>query len=164
MKKVLFPGSFDPITKGHMHIISQASDIFDEVYIGVLQNLSKSSFFFTIEERLEMIKQLYENDDRIKVVTGRKAVSVASEYGCQYIIRGLRNTIDFEYEKNIAEINQDISKNQINTICLFADSTLSSVSSSTVRELFQLEEEIDKYVDFGVKEKMLRKRREKLWN
>ena len=69
MKKVLFPGSFDPITKGHMHIISQASDIFDEVYIGVLQNLSKSSFFFTIEERLEMIKQLYENDDRIKVVS-----------------------------------------------------------------------------------------------
>lgn len=159
MKKVLFPGSFDPITKGHMHIISQASDIFDEVYVGVLQNLSKASFFFTIEERMEMIKQLYENYDRIKVVTGRKAVSVASEYGCQYIIRGLRNTIDFEYEKSIAEINQDISKNQIHTICLFADSTLSNVSSSTVRELFQLEEDISKYVEPSVKEKMLRKRR-----
>lgn len=159
MKKVLFPGSFDPITKGHMHIISQASNIFDEVYVGVLQNLSKSSFFFTIEERMEMIKQLYENYDRIKVVTGRKAVSVASEHNCQYIIRGLRNTIDFEYEKSIAEINQDISKNQIRTICLFADSTLSNVSSSTVRELFQLEEDISKYVEPSVKEKMLRKRR-----
>ena len=159
MKKVLFPGSFDPITKGHMHIISQASDIFDEVYVSVLQNLSKSSFFFTIEERMEIIKQLYENYDRIKVVTGRKAVSVASEYGCQYIIRGLRNTIDFEYEKSIAEINQDISKNQIHTICLFADSILFNVSSSTVRELFQLEEDISKYVEPSMKEKMLRKRR-----
>lgn len=159
MKKVLFTGSFDPITKGHMSIISQASDIFDEVYVGVLQNLSKSTFFFSIEERIEMIKQIYENYDMIKVVTGRKAVSLAREYDCQFIIRGLRNMIDFEYEKSIAEINQDISKNQIHTICLFADPTLSNVSSSTVRELFQLEEDISKYVEPIVKEKMLRKRR-----
>lgn len=159
MKKVLFPGSFDPITKGHMSIITQASDIFDEVYIGVLQNLSKSSSFFTVVERIEMIKQLYESYDKIKVVTGTKAIAVASEYGCEFIIRGLRNTIDFEYEKNIAEINQDISNNQIHTICLFADPTLSNISSSIVKELFSLDEDISKYVDFSVKEKMLRKRR-----
>lgn len=159
MKKVLFPGSFDPITKGHMDIITRAGNIFDEVYIGILQNLSKSSSFFTLEERIQIIKRLYEKEKQIKVVTGKKAVSVAEEFGCQFIIRGLRNTMDFEYEKSIAEINQDISPTNIQTICLFTSPTLSTVSSSVVRELFYLEEDISKYVASSVQEKMLRKRR-----
>lgn len=158
MKKVLFPGSFDPITKGHMNIISQASNIFDQVYIAILQNLSKSSSFFTLEERIEITKKLYQNEKNIHVVTGIKAVSVALEYECSYIIRGLRNTIDFEYEKSIANINNDISNDEINTICLFADSNLSNISSSMVKELFHLDEDISKYVDPIVKEKMLIKR------
>lgn len=158
MKKVLFPGSFDPITKGHMNIISQASNIFDQVYIAILQNLSKSSSFFTLEERIEITKKLYQNEKNIHVVTGIKTVSVALEYECSYIIRGLRNTIDFEYEKSIANINNDISNDEINTICLFADSNLSNISSSMVKELFHLDEDISKYVDPIVKEKMLIKR------
>lgn len=159
MKKVLFPGSFDPITKGHMNIILQASSLFDKVYIGVLQNSSKGDGFFTLEERINLIQELYQNQKEIEVVTGVSTVDLALSYDCSYIIRGLRNTIDFEYEKNIAEINKEISNNQINTICLFADQALSNISSSSVREIFSLDKDISKYVDPVVKEKMLMKRR-----
>ena len=73
MTKVLYPGSFDPITKGHMNIIEQASNLFDEVVIAVLQNPTKKNGLFTLEERLEIIKELYKNTDNIKVVTGNGA-------------------------------------------------------------------------------------------
>lgn len=73
MTKVLYPGSFDPITKGHMNIIEQASNLFDEVVIAVLQNPTKKNGLFTLEERLEMIKELYKKVDNIKVVTGNGA-------------------------------------------------------------------------------------------
>ena len=78
MTKVLYPGSFDPITKGHMNIIEQASNLFDEVIIAVMQNPSKKSGLFTLEERLEMIRKLYQNMNNIKVISARgAAVDVA---------------------------------------------------------------------------------------
>lgn len=90
MTKVLYPGSFDPITKGHMNIIEQASNLFDEVVIAVLQNPTKKNGLFTLEERLEMIKELYKKVDNIKVVTGNGAsVDVAILYDCKAIIEDL---------------------------------------------------------------------------
>lgn len=158
MSKVLYPGSFDPITKGHMNIIKQASQLFDEVVIAVMQNPNKINSFFTIEERLYIINKLYEKIDNIKVVTGSGAtVDIASLYECKAIIRGLRSLSDYDYEFGLAEINKDISNGKINTICLFSDKDYQFISSSMVKEVFNLDKDISKYVDNLVKEKMLKK-------
>ena len=117
MMKVLYPGSFDPITKGHMNIIEQATQLFDEVIIAVLQNPIKKNSFFTLEERLEILNKLYYNNPKIKIITSTAtSTDLALEYRCKTIIRGLRSIKDFEYEKQLAEINKDISDDQINTI------------------------------------------------
>ena len=159
MTKVLYPGSFDPITKGHMNIVKQASDLFDEVIIAVLQNPLKKSDLFTLEERIEIVKELYKNVSNIKIVSGSgAAVDIALLYGCKAIIRGLRSLSDYDYEVQLQQINKEISDNQINTICLFADKEYQFVSSSVVKELFNLDKDFSRYVDPLVQEKMLIKK------
>lgn len=158
MLRVLYPGSFDPITKGHMSIINQATILFDEIYVGVLQNPNKKNYFFTPTERVEIIKQLYEKHQNIKVLfSDYSAVDLAKSCDCKAIIRGLRSITDFEYEIQLAQVNKDISDNEINTICLFADSNLQNISSSVVKEILNLNKDISKYVDYIVEEKMKQK-------
>ena len=160
MTRVLYPGSFDPITKGHMNVIKQASDLFDEVIIAVLQNSSKKTRLFTIEERLEIIKKLYKEVNNIKVVSGSgAAVDIAMLYKCRAIVRGIRGLSDYDYEVSLNYINKDISNGEVNTICLFADIDYQFISSSVVKEVFNLDKDISKYVDPLVKEKMLIKKR-----
>ena len=160
MTKVLYPGSFDPITKGHMNIIEQASNLFDEVIIAVLQNPTKKNGLFTLEERLEIIRELYKRMDNIKVVTGNGAsVDIAILYECKAIIRGLRSLSDYDYEVRLQQINKDISNNQINTICLFADKEYQFISSSIVKEILKLDKDISKYVDPYVANKLYLKRK-----
>ena len=160
MNKVLYPGSFDPITKGHMNIIDQASNLFDEVIIAILVNPSKKLSLFTLKERLKIIKDIYKDNKKIKVVSGTgAAVDIAILNECKAIIRGLRGLSDYDYEVQLAQINKDISNNEINTVCLFADKEYQFISSSMVKEVFNLNKNIDKYVDPIVKEKMKTKRR-----
>ena len=160
MTKVLYPGSFDPITKGHMNIVEQASDLFDEVIIAVMQNPLKKSGLFTLEERMEIIKELYQSMSNIKVISGSgAAVDVALLYECKAIIRGLRSLSDYDYEVGLQQVNKDISNNTVNTVCLFADKEYQFVSSSMVKEVFNLNKNISKYVYPLVEEKMLIKKR-----
>lgn len=159
MSKVLYPGSFDPITKGHMNIIDQASNLFDEVIVAILINPSKKTSMFTNEERLEIIKEIYKNNNKVKVVSGTgAAVDIAILNECKAIIRGLRGLSDYDYEVQLAQVNKDISNNKVNTVCLFADKDYQFISSSMVKEVFNLNKDIDKYIDPIVKEKMLVKR------
>ena len=160
MSKVLYPGSFDPITKGHMNIINQASDLFDEVVVAILVNPSKKISMFSLEQRLEIIKEVFKDNDKIKVISGSgAAVDIAILNECKAIIRGLRGLSDYDYEVQLAQINKDISNNKVNTICLFADKEYQFISSSMVKEVFNLGKDIDKYVDPVVKEKMLELRK-----
>ena len=160
MTRVLYPGSFDPITKGHMNVIKQASGLFDEVIVAVLQNSSKKTGLFSIEERLEIIKELYKEVNNIKVVSGSgAAVDIAMLYKCRAIVRGLRGLSDYDYEVSLNYINKDISNGEVNTICLFADIDYQFISSSVVKEVFNLDKDISNYVDPLVKEKMLIKKR-----
>lgn len=148
MTKVLYPSSFDPITKGHMNIISQASELFEEVVIAIMQNPSKSAGFFTLDERLELISKLYEKVNNIKVVKGNGAsVDVAILNDCETIVRGLRGLTDFDYEIGLANINKQMSDGKITTICLFAESDYQFVSSSMVKEVYSLKKDINRYVD-----------------
>ena len=159
MSKILYPGSFDPITKGHMNIIDQASELFDEVVIAVLQNPLKKNGFFTLEERLEIINTLYEYRDNIRVVSGSgAAVDIALLNGCKAMIRGLRGLSDYDYEVQLSQINKDISNGQVNTVCLFADSEYQFISSTVVKEVYNLDKDISKYVDPYVETKMLEKK------
>ena len=160
MTKVLYPGSFDPITKGHMNIVSQASNLFDEVIIAVMQNPLKKYGLFTLEERLEIIKKLYQEISNIKVVSASGAtVDIALLYECKAIIRGLRSLSDYDYEVQLQQMNKELSNNRINTICLFADKEYQFVSSSMVKEVFNLDKDILRYVDPIVQERMLMKKR-----
>ena len=155
MTKVLYPGSFDPITKGHMNIIEQASDLFDEVVIAVLQNPMKKAGLFILEERMEIIQELYKKMNNIKVVTGNGAsVDIAILHECKAIIRGLRSLSDYDYEVQLQQINKDISNNQVNTICLFADKEYQFISSSVVKEVLKLDKDISRYVDPYVAKKL----------
>ena len=159
MTRVLYPGSFDPITKGHMNIIEQASNLFDEIVVAVMQNPMKKTGLFTLEERFEIIKSLYERMNNIKVISATgAAVDVAMLNECKAIIRGLRSLSDFDYEVQLQQINKEMSNNEVNTICLFADTEYQFVSSSMVKEVFDLDKDISKYVDQKVYKKMIEKR------
>lgn len=162
MTKVLYPGSFDPITKGHMNIIEQASNLFDEVVVAVLQNSSKKTSMFSLEERVDMIEKLYERVENVKVITGNgAAVDIAVLNECKAIIRGLRSLSDYDYEVQLQQINKEMSNNEVNTVCLFADKEYQFVSSSIVKEVYSLDKDVSRYVDPYVEEKMLVKRRNK---
>ncbi len=158
MTKVLYTGSFDPITKGHENIIEQASELFDEVIIAILKNPKKTNSFFTLEERKEMIERIYHTAKNIQVIIGSgAAVDIATLHECKAVIRGLRSLTDFDYEIGMAGINKDISNGSVNTICLFADNNYQNISSSMVREVFTLGKSITKYVSPTVEEAMHKK-------
>ena len=146
MTKVLYPGSFNPMTKGHMNIVEQASDLFDEVIIAVMQNPLKKSGLFTLEERMEIIKELYQRMNNVRVISASgAAVDVALLNECKAIIRGLRSLNDYDYEVQLQQMNKEISDNKVNTICLFADKEYQFVSSSMVKEVLNLDKDISRY-------------------
>lgn len=158
MSKALYVGSFDPLTKGHMYIIEEACEIFDEVLICIMNNSNKKNYFFNIDERLEIIKKIYSDNERVRVVSGSGAtVDVAFSYGCNVIIRGLRNVSDFDYEFQLEKVNKKLSDGKIKTVCLFSSGNLGFVSSSMIRELIRLDKDISDYVDNMVKEEVLKK-------
>ena len=132
-KKGLFPGSFDPFTRGHDDIVKRALGLFDEVIIAVGYNESKKGWL-TPEERVRTISKLYADEPPITVesYTGL-TVDFAREHGVTAIIRGVRTIADFEYEMQMADVNRQLAG--IETILLPASPQLSSISSSIVREL-----------------------------
>lgn len=155
MSKVLYPGSFDPITKGHMNIIEQASNLFDEVVVAVLINPNKKNIFFKPEKRAELIEQIYKDNKNINVIVDSgAAVDVALNNDCAAIVRGLRGITDFDYEISMQQVNKEISDYKVNTVCLFADPNYQFLSSSMVKEVFNLGKDISKYVDDKVYEEM----------
>ena len=148
------------MTKGHMNIVEQASDLFDEVIIAVMQNPLKKSGLFTLEERMEIIKELYQRMNNVKVISASgAAVDVALLNECKAIIRGLRSLSDYDYEVQLQQMNKEISDNKVNTICLFADKEYQFVSSTMVKEVLNLDKDISRYVDPIVRERMLVKKR-----
>ena len=148
LKIAYYPGSFDPITYGHMDIIDKALKIgFDKIIIAVTKNNSKKTPMFSLEERYNMIKELYKYNPNIDVVLIDKniaSIKVAKMYNCKAMIRGLRNVTDFEYEIDLSKVNSTIS--DVETIFLTASHKYDFISSSTTRELANLGEDISFYV------------------
>ncbi len=133
MNTILFPGSFDPFTVGHQSLVDRILPLFDRVVIAVGKNSGKGSAT-SVDERVASIKRLYGNDPKIKVTSyDGLTVDACRIEEAKWMLRGVRSTMDFEYERNLADINRKISG--IETILLFTLPEYSAISSSVVREL-----------------------------
>ena len=132
----IFPGSFDPITSGHRHIIEKASKLVDVLIVGIGDNSSKKSLY-SLEEREEWVKNTFKNYDNILVKKyNGLTINFAEKENAKYIFRGLRSSIDYEYEKQIAETNSVLNK-EIETIFLLSDKKYGMISSSIVRDIIK---------------------------
>jgi pantetheine-phosphate adenylyltransferase len=135
--KAVFPGSFDPITNGHLDIIERGLSVFDEVVIAILVNPDKRALF-TVEERLEIIRQAYAGNRRVHVDTfSGLLVDYAVQSGASVIVRGLRAISDFEYEFQMALMNRRLDP-RIETVFMMPAESYSYLSSRLVKEVFQL--------------------------
>ena len=135
MKRALFPGSFDPITLGHFDIIRRALALFDEIVVAIGVNGDKN-YMFTVEQRKEFIEKAFADEPKVKVSTYQGlTVDYCREIDAQFILRGLRNPPDFEFEKAIAHTNRTLSK--IETVFLLTAARTSFISSSIVRDVIR---------------------------
>lgn len=156
MKKAIYPGSFDPVTVGHLDIIKRASKLVDELIVVVLINESKTPFF-SLEERVLMLEDELKELDNVKVTCYKGLlVDFAKKENVNAIIRGLRGNVDFQYEIIMAQTNKALSES-IETIFLITDSKYSYISSSTVKEVAAFGGDISKFVPKSVENKILKK-------
>lgn len=145
MRKIaLFPGSFDPFTKGHESVIAKALPLFDEIIIGIGINSSKN-YYFEIDKRLKHITEIYKSTTKIKVQTYQKlTIEFCKDVHASYILRGLRDTKDFEYEKAIAQMNLQISG--IETVFFMTEPSVAPINATIVREIARNQGDISPFV------------------
>ena len=145
MKKIaIFPGTFDPFTIGHLSIVSRGLKLVDEIIIAIGVNQNKSTFF-SLEDRMDMISLIFKGDDRVKIDSyDCLTVDFAKKANANFILRGIRSVYDFEYEKNIADVNRKISG--IETFVLYTEPEHTHISSSIVRELLSYKKDVGEFV------------------
>ena len=133
MRKAIFPGSFDPFTLGHLDILKRSLPLFDEIIVGIGKNIEKKTMF-SESERIYFIENYFSDEPKIKVQSySGLTIDFCKENGANFILRGIRNNRDFEFEKAIARTNRKLSK--IETVFLLTSAKTSFISSSIVREL-----------------------------
>lgn len=133
LRIAVFPGSFDPITSGHEAIVRRALALFDRIVIAVGVNTDKQ-YMFTTEERIEKIRSLFADEERVTIVSyNDMTVDLCKRVGAQFILRGIRNAKDLEYEQTIAAVNRTLNPH-IDTILLMADDAQRDISSTLIRE------------------------------
>jgi pantetheine-phosphate adenylyltransferase len=144
MKRAVFPGSFDPLTLGHRDIVERGATIFDEIIVGIGHNAEKSHMF-SIEERKQFIMQCFLNNPKIKVMDYQGlTIDFCKSVGANYLLRGVRNNGDFEFEKAIARTNRELSN--IETVFLLTSIQTSFISSSIVREIIRNKGDYKRFV------------------
>lgn len=154
--KALYSGSFDPLTMGHMDIIERAAKLYDELVIGVIGNPSKKSMF-TLEEREDMLRETLRDFDNVSVdhFSGLLADYVNGN-GFDVVVRGLRSTTDFDYEIQMAHMNDRLFNDAVETVFLMTDPQYSFISSSMVKEVFTLGGNIDGLVPDEIQKRMIK--------
>jgi len=149
MKKIaFFPGSFDPFTKGHEDIVLRGLTLFDEVIIGIGHNANKARYF-AIEKMIAWIEETFDGKS-VKVVSYNDlTANVAKDMGAEFLIRGLRNTTDFEYENSIAQVNRYLVEN-LETVFLITAPHLAPISSTIIRDLHRYGTNIDDFLPYNI--------------
>ncbi len=146
MKRIaLFPGSFDPFTVGHESIVQRGLDLFDNVIIAVGYNASKPGFF-PLENRINLIKEVFKNDERIKVLSySNLTIEFCREVQANFILRGLRTSADFEYERAIAQVNKTMAP-EIQSVFLLTTPEHTPVNSTIVRDIIRHNGDASKFI------------------
>lgn len=145
MKIAVFPGSFDPITDGHIDLVRRFAPLFDKIIVAVGVNNSKT-FLFPLEQRLAWLEKVFKDDENIEVGNFEGlTVNYCKEQGARYLIRGLRNASDFDYEKTISQLNHIIGED-LETLFLISQPEFSHISSTIVREIVKGEGDISSFV------------------
>ena len=156
-RSVICPGSFDPVTLGHVDIITRASKMFDRVYVAALKNASKNQGCFSLEERMDLMREAVKELDNVEVVSfGGLLAEYCREHGISAIVKGLRAVSDFEYEFQMAIANRKLYP-QLETLFLTANSDSMYLSSSMVREIGALGGDISNFVPACVHDRIVQR-------
>lgn len=136
MKRIaIFPGSFDPFTKGHEDIVLRGLTLFDEIIVAIGYNSGKSNRYFSVDLMIEKIKETFKNHPQISVQTYNELTAdLAKKNGSKYLLRGLRNTTDFEYENSIAQVNRHLNT-ELESVFLITSPQFAAINSSIIREV-----------------------------
>ena len=160
MRRAIYPGSFDPVTNGHLDIIERAASITDELIVGVLQNKAKTPLF-SVEERVTMLNEVTKNIKNVKIVPFEGLlIDFAQQMDAKVIVRGLRAITDFEYELQMSQTNRKLNAD-VETIFLTTSLDYSYLSSTTVKEVASFDGDITQFVPEIVAEKITEKMKEK---
>jgi len=153
MKIAVFPGSFDPITKGHVDIAERASGFFDKVIVSIGINENKN-YLFSLEQRRDWLKEVFKHNPKIEIseYNGLTA-KYCQEVGAGYMIRGLRNAADFDYEKTISQLNNIIGDG-VETVFLISKPEFSHISSTIVREIIKGKGDVSAFVPEAITAKL----------
>lgn len=154
MSRAIYPGSFDPVTYGHLDIIKRSAAMFDEVIVGVLNNSAKNPLF-SIAERTQMLEEVVRDFDNVSVICfDGLLVDYMTEHDISVIVRGLRAITDFDYELQIAQSNRKVSKETIDTVFLTTSIDYAYLSSSMVREYASYGTDVSEFVPALVAERL----------
>lgn len=150
MKRVaIFPGSFDPFTKGHEDIVLRGLHLFDKIIVGVGHNSTKSRYF-SIEKMLGYITTTFSQEPRVEAVTyDELTAQLANRHEARYLLRGLRNTTDFEYENSISQINRSLNDN-LETVFLITSPQYAHINSSIIREVHRYGGEVSEFLPYSL--------------
>tara|TARA_B110000467_G_scaffold76984_1_gene69601 strand:+ start:224 stop:682 length:459 start_codon:yes stop_codon:yes gene_type:complete len=144
-KIAIFPGSFSPFTVGHQSVVNRALPLFDKIIISIGINSEKNQYF-SIEERLQWIKDVYGNNPKIEIKFYEGlTVDFCKKENANYILRGLRNSHDFKFEKGIAQMNKDLNK-EVETIFIITPPEMSHISSSIIRDIIKNGGDVSKFL------------------
>ena len=148
-KVAIFPGTFDPFTLGHHNIVLRGLKIFDAIYIAIGNNPEKERYF-DVELIKNKIEELYKDENKINIILYNELTAeISKKLNANFILRGLRNTTDFEFENSISQINKDINKN-LETVFLITSPKLAPISSTIIRDVVKYGGDINKYLPYKI--------------